>query len=535
MDNKVIMIAAIAVVAVIAIAGVAVVMNNDDGKNVEPAAISVDSGAVLSGDDLAAGLADASGDKLIIGLKASGAESTVSFNASDLKQVVDAKKNLVIRTGNNDIALDATMTDAIAKLSGTVVLKSKVVSDSAEIVKVIGEKYTEARAMANFTVCNESGTALAVSGKATISVPYRLDSLMDETADTAVQWDKDLKCSAAKYANGTATITANAGENVYLAFMTPEDSAYYPVSYTTKANGFTDPVEQTVTHRPTKIVTLYEATTEVALLFGLKDNIVMSCANSSYACVNTELQAVYNSLPGRTEYENVTNSTELIVAAEPDLILGWSSSWQDGGQWTVGTPGVWNERGCNVFSCNVYNKTLADYYTLINTLGLIMNMADRADEITSAFTASVAASEEKLATNNVTEKKRVIVIEDGSAESGTFLYGAQYFCGDLISKVGGIDVVDAGMVRKTTEEILAYCYDDDDNCIVDAVFLFNRSGKTAEETIQAFRDNVPYSDLAAAVGDNVFVFGFYELYMGGVVQNGILEKIFGCLYPDLVE
>ena len=536
METKQIVIIAVVAVAIIGVSAAAVVMwggSNDSSENNYD--ISVSSGSTISDSALKALADDADKTNISIGVKTTDTSANVSVPAESIKYVSDAGKTVSFQANDGVAKLSAEELASIGSASGNVTFQITIVKNSSAIVAVLGEDYTEVRAMASFKVLDSSSNPVATTGSISFEIPYKLNSKERETAARALQWDSTLATTAATYNDGKATLTANAGENVYLAFMTPDDAEHYPYTFTTRVNGFTDPVTQTITHRPYVIATLWEQPTELAILFGLQDQIKYAYASNTYTCVNASAQAAYDALDTKKTYDSgITNSVEPLMAEEPDLIIGWASSFQPDGKWGVGTPSDWNARGTVILTSNNPNKTLEDYYTILEKVGGAVNNTARADELANEFKDAVDTFNSKLETAGITEstKKKVIVIE-GAASSTTFIYGKEYFTGDLIAKAGGIDVVPGAMVRLTTEEILEYCLDSDNNLLVDAVFLFQSSGKDAAGTIQDFKDNPAYATLSSKIGENVFVFQFAELYQGGVVKQNILDKVFGYLYPTL--
>ena len=533
MDKKIAIIAAIAAIVIIAAAAF-VILNNgsEDKKSITD--VAVDNNGKLSDTTIQQGINGATGNDLAVTINNAASNSaTVKINASGFKKIADSSKTLTLINGDKKATFSKEALRSLGAASGELNVDFKTLTDSSSITNVIGNAYTEARALASVSVKDSSGKALNAE-KVTFSIPYKLDKKESETADKAVQWIGTSSSSKASYSNGVATISGKTNDNVCLAFMSPEDARYYPITYTTMIANV--PVEQTVTHKPTKVVTVWDSALELALLFGLKDNVVFAWASDSYNCLNSSVQNDYNAIKKTTGAQSaLAGYVENVRALEPEFILGWSSTFTANNQAVLATADEINNWGAVCQVCNRPSASLNDYYTIIENIGKVFNDKATADKLINDFKGATEKFQKKLADAGITEDKKhtAVILETGYGDDKTnaYTYGASFLTGDLITQAGGINLFTGAMEMKGAEDILNVCLPNGVDKI-DTIILFDKNKGDFDKTVADFKATPAYATLGKSA--DIYSLSFAQLYMGGVMQSDILEVIFGMLYPELV-
>ena len=533
MDKKVAIIAAVVAIVIIAAAAIIILNNGNSEDKKSITDVAVDNNGKLSDTTIQQGINGATGSDLPVTINNAGSNSaTVKINASGFKKLADSSKTLTLINGDKKVTFSKEALRSLGAASGELTVDFNAYTDSSSITRIIGNDYTEARALASVSVKDSSGKAVSAD-KVSFNVPYKLDKKEAETADKAVQWDGSMKSSKASYSNGVATISGKTNENVCLAFMSPEDAKYYPITYTTMIANV--PVEQTVTHKPTKVVTVWDSALELALLFGLKDDIVFAWAADDYDCLNPSVQNDYDAVKKTTGAQSaLAGYVENVRALEPEFILGWSSTFTANNQAVLATAEEINNWGAVCQVCNRPSGSLNDYYTIIENIGKVFNDKETADKLINEFKGSTEKFQKKLADAGITEDKKhtAVILETGYGDSKTnaFVYGASFLTGDLITQAGGINLFTGSMEMKGAEDILNVCLPDGVDKI-DTIILFDSNNGNFDKTVADFKATPAYATLGKSA--DVYALSFAQLYMGGVMQSDILEVIFGMLYPEL--
>ena len=298
------------------------------------------------------------------------------------------------------------------------------------------------------------------------------------------------------------------------------DSDYYPVTVTTFIGG--TEYQQTFTKKPERIVTVWPENLELLHSFGLEDRVVGAFANESYITLNKDLQDEFDAFEKRPT--GATISIELVRSLNPDVIFGWSSTFS-GGLGSVGDVGSLNNYGINCFVTNRPSSSVEDYIKLLETIGIIFNMQDVSAQKIEEWNSRLANIREK--TSNIDESKKVtaLVIEAGAYDGGVyFVYGSGFLTGDLVTQAGGVNVFDGSMESLTAERIASFN--------PDIIFVMTEDSRRnePEQVIADFKSNPAFASLT----NNIVVFRFNELYMGGILSETVLDEMFEAMYPDLV-
>lgn len=344
---------------------------------------------------------------------------------------------------------------------------------------------------------------------------------------------------------GTASIVATTADGSRTAVCTitvskstaESDSEYYKNGITIKnaVPSTTTPNTFTIYEKPQRVVCLFQGNVELMCMFNLQDSIVGAYVRGeNMVCNNPEYQERYDSVDVTVGATN-TWSREQIMAWEPDLIIGWTSSFSDS---MIGTIASWNELGVNCYRTNLYgnsNGTSVDtYYQMLRDIGAIFNKNDEANQAISDWNKIIKDNEQKLAEANITEKKKILVIDYKSDTSGgtTLVYGTSMLTGNLVEMAGGKCISSGRMDSYTFEEIANMDFD-----VVLIVALGYYTSLTQEEhdkVVSFFTDMPVWSHFKEEKPDLIVeTLPFYTLYMAGILDNDCLSEIFKMIYPEL--
>ena len=293
------------------------------------------------------------------------------------------------------------------------------------------------------------------------------------------------------------------------------DEYYYPVTVSTIIGG--EQIEQTFESAPERIVTYWNANLEFMCYFGLEDRVVAALANESYDSLYDELQSAYDNVTPKLNPNGA--SVESVRSYDPDVIIGWTSTFTDS---YLGGYEQWNSMGTNCIVTNRPSSTVEDYLGILEMIGKIFNMEYVAYEKIQEFTSSYVDIINATSDFDEEDKVTALMIEPGY-EGGCFVYGSDFLSGDLITVSGGINLFQGGMEMLTFEQIAAYD--------PDIIFIMSGSGSSPlelQEAIDSFTSNPAF----ASMTDNIVAFGFYEVYMGGLLPDDIIDRMFEAMYPE---
>ena len=162
-------------------------------------------------------------------------------------------------------------------------------------------------------------------------------------------------------------------------------AAHYPVTVS-NYNYAKEPVDITFERCPEKVLVLNQNNIETMLALGLGDKIVAAAGLDHE--VKAEYQADFETINYLTDF---TVSRESVLMLEPDMILGW---WSTFGEKRLDGTDFWNERGVKTYMAENSNsiveyRTLANEYDYILDLGKIFDVEDKAQAIVDEIQAQV--------------------------------------------------------------------------------------------------------------------------------------------------
>ncbi len=277
--------------------------------------------------------------------------------------------------------------------------------------------------------------------------------------------------------------------------------------------------EVTFDHVPERVVSFNLHTTENLLALGLGDKMVGRSYDN--AEVLEKFKADYDKVPQLAEKYP---SFEVLLGADPDFVYGRSSAFGEKG---VGSVQTFVDNGIMPYvsqATYTAGATMQDTFDDFETLGKIFGVENRAQAIVDEMKSQIKMVEDKLADKG--EKLKVFVYDFGTDDAFT---AGQSLESDIIEKAGGHNVfsnIEKTWVRVSWEEVV--------ESNPDVIVINNYGDTTAEEKINALKENPALSGITAVKEDRFVVLPLPSVFTG--IRNGdaivYLAKEF---YPDVFK
>lgn len=302
----------------------------------------------------------------------------------------------------------------------------------------------------------------------------------------------------------------------------PEES-HYPVTITSyDENGAQ--YEQTFEQCPQRVVSISQANTELLLALGLGDRIVGAC--KSVGDVNEKYAAQFEALNFISD--NDAPSKEVVLDQDPDLILGWGSTF---GENTLGPVSDWNGRGIHTYIVdnsasggdNPQNRTVERLYNDIEKLGRIFGIEDRAQAMVADMQARAAEIARRVDALSAQEKVTVLTVQM-VYENEFFGRTTTDFTHDLIEKAGGV-CLDEAFGKQSIENLI--------KLNPDVLVVINRTDSPAQDKIDALKANPSLASVSAVANDRFVSLDYVDFYGGNYETIDAIEHLARGFYPDL--
>ena len=289
-------------------------------------------------------------------------------------------------------------------------------------------------------------------------------------------------------------------------------SENYPVTWNETLNG--QAYSTQVNTAPQRAVSMSQATTEMMLALGLKDNMV-GTAFKEESILDT-LQKDYDSVPVLAEK---WPSYEILMATKPDFITGWEVAFTK-----KGIPAdKLQAQNIPIYIPESMQSTTADLNTLFNdmlTLGKIFNKEDNAINW---------VNEQKQILNNVQNKikdlpeKRVFVFDSDDNQPFTVFEG---YTTNVLKLIGAVNVMSGQNVDKTWaktswENVVAA---NPDYIIIVDYENSNRNNDDFEQKVDKLKNNPQLKDITA-IKENHFLKVKLSEITPGIRTVSALERL----------
>ncbi len=301
-----------------------------------------------------------------------------------------------------------------------------------------------------------------------------------------------------------------------------ETKTEYPLTITTYDYEGNE-IETVYEQAPEKVLAVYQGSIETMLALGLEDHLAATAGLDNE--VPDDMKAAFSSVEYLDEF---TPSLETVTMLEPDLILSWSSLFNED---NLGDVTNWIEKGTNTYvNSNTrrggYDRTLENEYTDILNLGMIFDVQDKAEEIVNEMKDTVASVTE--AASEAGETPSVMIVEPlGDSISN---YGASSLAGDMVTSLGAeLANADASSVGK--EDLI-----DADPDVIFVVYM-PYAGDDPEtvmnDQLTVITEDESLQSLTAVQEGRVYPIMLSEMYASATRTQDGIETFAKGLYADL--
>lgn len=279
-------------------------------------------------------------------------------------------------------------------------------------------------------------------------------------------------------------------------------------------------IQMTFTHRPQRVVVDELNTMETLLALGLGDSIVETSVSPKSMSYKRLLQE-YPEEMAKIQKKTVHSlNTETVLSANPDLILGWKSTFTSilrrPTQW-------WNARGIKTYVVATSNHilnygTIEDEKQFLADMGKIFHVEPKTNHLIREIQDELKTTQEAVQGK---PQQRVMVIEVSGR--GAFVnYDDGWLVGDMVRSLGGCMPVKEkrvgveGLIEENPDVIFVVYFSDYQKDIIRSIF-----------------QQPEYSSLKAVQNNRICLLPFDCMYTSAIKSIKGIRLIKNGLYPEL--
>ena len=212
---------------------------------------------------------------------------------------------------------------------------------------------------------------------------------------------------------------------------------------------------------------------------------------------------------------------ETVVAANPDLIIGWKSTFAS----VLKKPTAWwNERGVRTYVVSTSNHLhdkgrIEDECRYLDDMGQIFDVWEKTDRMIREIHDELSRTQELIKGR---ASQAVMVVEP--AGKVFYNYDNGWVVGDMVEQLGGY--MPAGERRIGCEELISYN--------PDVLFVVYVNEEQHLQIIEMFR-HAEFSSLKSVKNQRVYPIPFDHMYTPAIKTIDGLRMIRDGLYPDLAK
>lgn len=296
--------------------------------------------------------------------------------------------------------------------------------------------------------------------------------------------------------------------------------SHYPVTIR-NSDSAGNPAEQVFTEKPRRVVTHELNTFETLICLGQGDTVIGTSINTGGTAWK-RMEKMYSEEIKKVKIINRYHpDAETVVAANPDLIIGWKSTFAS----VLKKPTAWwNERGVRTYVVSTSNHLhdkgrIEDECRYLDDMGQIFDVREKTDRMIREIHDELSRTQ-KLVKGRASQA--VMVVEpEGKA---FYNYDNGWVVGDMVEQLGGY--MPAGERRIGYEDLISY------NPDVLFVVYFNEEQRL--QIIEMFR-RAEFSSLKSVKNQRVYPIPFDHMYTPAIKTIDGLRMIRDGLYPDLAK
>lgn len=264
---------------------------------------------------------------------------------------------------------------------------------------------------------------------------------------------------------------------------------------------------QTFEEAPSKVVANTQGIAEILVHLGLTDKIVGVAA--VYGEIDPEIADDFAKIPVISEGYA---SKELVVGADPDLVMGRAGLFQDA-EWGVGSINGLNELGINTFvqHASLTGGTLDSLYKDIEDIGKIFNVQETAAEYISELKEKQTAIEDKASEKPLTY---AYVFDGGEGKISPDPGGDYTFIADILHNLNLTNALADSEGTVSVEQLI--------EINPDMLILSNYAGgPDPQATIDSFYNDEAIQSINAIKNKAIIVIDFNQFFgYGPTILDG---------------
>ena len=331
---------------------------------------------------------------------------------------------------------------------------------------------------------------------------------------------------AAGCSRNILTLPVHENAEALVRFNTPAQYAYNPAHYPVTIENFNtqgEPVKETFTKPPERVVAVWQNSIETLLALGVGDRIIAGNGVPDKKFFRQEYQEQYTIIP-YTGLQLLDLETTLML--QPDLIVGWHSTFAPK---VIRPTDFWQQRGVNTFiarSSMIDNKgrTLQNEYKDILDLGKIFDKNERAQELVGQMQQAVQYAVSQTA--SFKQRPRALIVEFLGKDVN--VYGEKSLAGDIVRELHG-DLLSPKEHNIGMEQIV-----DLDPDVIFVVVIESHYGRE-QDMVDRITQHKALKNLRCVKEGRVLPLPLYAIYSAGVRSYDGIKIIANGLYPDLYK
>lgn len=321
-------------------------------------------------------------------------------------------------------------------------------------------------------------------------------------------------------ANGDSESTTDTTVTPNITETTESSETVYPLTidiYGPEGNKYT----QTFTEAPSKVVTNNVSSTDLLLELGLEDKIIGILQPDN--APDEKWASTYETLTVLGDKK--TMSKEVIVGAEPELILGRAMPFNDE---SMGKIQDLNDMGINVYtqyaSNFVIDQSLDNIITDVRNIGKIFNVSEKADAYADSLQTRFDTIKGKVSEQSQTEPVKVLFMV--TYVDGTFnTFGANSTLqSEMLKTINAVNVLETGTSSLTSENLVAL------NPDVIVYIKSDRNAQTDVTAVESLLNDETIQSVPAIANEKIIEIGYDNLMDYGVRIFDTLEVLYDFIY-----
>lgn len=269
---------------------------------------------------------------------------------------------------------------------------------------------------------------------------------------------------------------------------------------------------------PARVVLDINNDLETLLAFGQGGRVALTSVKKESAFYRQMQEKYPEELQKVQQFSTHNLDMETVVAAQPDLIIGWKSTFSP--SW-LRTTSWWEKRGINTYIVATSNKTVPEgtveeecQYLL--DMGRIFREEDKAKCYVNEIHTEISKIKEELKGRN---HPTVMVIE--MTKRYIINYDRNWLVGDMVESLGG--KMPVASLRLGQEDLLYYDPD---------VIFISYYSKATESASKYLMEDPKFKSMKAVKNGRIYPLKFNLMYTTGVRTAEGLRTIKQGLYPE---